>query len=119
MASVKINDHAVWVRHVKGGDHITQRIGSLSENAPITLQVDGRPVLFRKMRNGSDGRPTAGIRPDDSFKDYWTRLYNERRGEELPIELDDAPYSDPYLSAVSALLTEWDSPEDNAAYNDL
>ncbi len=119
MARLKIADHAVWLRHMINGDHIAKHISGLPENAPVALQVDGKPILFRKMRNGSDGRPTAGIRPDESFKAYWTTLYNERRGEEVSVELGEVPPSDPYLAAVGALLSEWTSPADDAAYNDL
>jgi hypothetical protein len=119
MAYVHIADSTIWVRHVEDGDDIARHILGLSENAPIALQIDGNLVLFRKMRNGSDGRPTSGIRPDESCKAYWNKLYSERRGERVPIALVTTPIVDPYLASIGHLLSEWDSPSDNAAYNDL
>lgn len=38
---------------------------------------------------------------------------------EREIEADDAPPPDPYLQALSALLTEWTSKEDADAHDDL
>lgn len=119
MAHLLVSDHTVWVKHIDDRA-IADRILGLSPNAPIALRIDGKPVLFRKMRTGADGRPTPGIRPDDAFKDYWNALYRERRGEHVEIDLDDtAPPSDPYLAAVSSLLTEWASEADAEAYDDL
>lgn len=119
MGRMEIRDHAIWVKHIQGDPAIAERILRLLQNAPITLQVDGKPVLFRKMRNGNDGRPTQGIRPDESFKDYWNALYQQRRGQIVNVALNDAAPSDPYLASISVLLSDWDSPEDNEAYNGL
>jgi hypothetical protein len=119
MAFVKISDNSIWAKHVDNGADIQRRILDLAENSPIALQIDGNVVLFRKMRNGSDGRPTAGIRPDESSKAFWNKLYSERRGERVPIALAITPVADPYLESMTHLLIEWDSPSDNAAYNDL
>jgi hypothetical protein len=119
LAYVRIADSTIWAKHVQDGHDIQSRILELLENAPIALQIDGKPVLFRKMRNGSDGRPTSGIRPDESCKAYWSKLYSERRGERVPIALVTTPVVDPYLASIGHLLSEWDSLADNAAYNDL
>ncbi len=118
MTQMVIADHTIWLKHI-ASDRIVSRIAELKPNAPISLRIDGKPVLFRKMRDGGDGRPTPGIRPDEAFKDYWNALYRERRGEAVEIELDDTPPVDPYLAAVSGLLTEWTSKEDAEAYDDL
>ena len=119
MGQMIISDHAIWLKHIEADMAIIDRVSRLSQNAPITLQVDGRPVLFRKMRDGSDGRPTQGVRPDESFKDYWNELYKTRRGEKVEICLDDTPPTDPYLASISSLLSEWDSPEDHEAYHGI
>ncbi|MGL5362147.1 MAG: hypothetical protein ACRDBH_04660 [Bosea sp. (in: a-proteobacteria)] len=119
MGRMEIRDHAVWMKHIEGDPAIVERLLQLPQNAPIALQVDGKPVLFRKMRDGSDGRPTQGIRPDESFKDYWNTLFQQRRGEIVQLTLNETPTADPYLASISALLSDWDSPEDNEAYNDL
>jgi hypothetical protein len=119
MPQVEIRDHTLWTRHLIDASAIKARIDALASNAPIALQIDGMPVLFRKMRDGADGRPTPGVRPDEAFKTYWSTLYNQKRGERVAIALADAPLPDAYLASVSRLLSEWDSPADNAAYNDL
>lgn len=119
MGHFEIRDHAVWAKHIEGAPHIVEKINSLKENSALSLIIDGKPVLFRKMRNGSDGRPTAGIRPDDSFKEYWKEIYQTRRGENVSIDFNDNNISDTYLASVSALMSEWDSDEDNEAFNDL
>ncbi len=114
-----ISDHSIWLKHIENDGKIIAKIENLPQNAPVALQIDGKPVLFRKMRDGVDGRPTHGIRPDEAFKDYWNTLYRERRGQKVEIVLDETPPSDPYLASISHLLSEWDSPEDNEAYNGL
>jgi hypothetical protein len=113
-----ISDHTIWLKHIPN-EKIVSRLATLKANAPIALRVDGKPVLFRKMRDGVDGRPTPGIRPDEAFKDFWSALYRDRRGETVEIDLDDKPPADPYLKAVSDLLTEWTSKADSEAYDDL
>ena len=118
MTRMIVSDHTIWLKHIEN-DYIVDKIAALQQNAPVSLRIDGKPVLFRKMRDGGDGRPTPGIRPDDAFKSYWNSLYRERRGEAVEIELDDSPLSDPYLAAVSCLMTEWASKEDADAYDDL
>ncbi|MCA3583938.1 MAG: hypothetical protein IOC90_17080 [Methylocystis sp.] len=119
MAFVKISDNSIWAKHVQDGEDIQRHILNLAENAPVALQIDGKILLFRKMKNGSDGRQTSGIRPDETSRDYWNKLYSERRGERVPIALLKAPAAEPYLQSIGHLLGEWDSPSDNAAYNDL
>jgi hypothetical protein len=118
-ARVEVRDHTIWVKHLIDAPQIRERIEALPPDSPLALIVDGKPLLFRKMKNGSDGRPTAGIRPDESFKAYWNTLYNERRGERVSVALTDAKLADPYLQSIAHLLSEWDSAADNAAYNDL
>ncbi len=118
MTRVLINDHTIWLKHIDS-DRIARRLSSLKSNAPVALRIDGKPVLFRKMRDGADGRPTPGIRPDETFKDFWNALYRERRGETVEIDLADEPLRDPYLAAVSNLMGEWTSQADCEAYDDL
>lgn len=118
MAQMIISDHTIWLKHIEN-DRIVGKLAGLRPNAPISLKIDGKPVLFRKMRDGGDGRPTPGIRPDEAFKDYWNSLYRERRGEAVEIELNEKSLTGPYLAAVSELMTEWASKEDAEAYDDL
>jgi len=113
-----VSDHTIWFKHIPN-KAIADRLMALEPNAPVRLQIEGKPALFRKMRDGVDGRPTPGIRPDDTFKDFWNAIFRERRGETIEVEFDDRPIADPYLAAVSGLLTEWTSKADADAYDDL
>jgi hypothetical protein len=118
MGRMIIRDDAVWAKHIDDPE-IVRRILALPPGAPMTLLVDRNPVRFRKMRDGADGRPTEGLRPDDDFRDHWQTL-QQRRGEEVTVELErPSPAEDPYLTSTAALLTEWNSPEDAKAYDGL
>lgn len=118
MGSMIIRDNALWAKHIENDPEIVRRILALPENTPITLLIDDKPVLFRKMRDGSDGRPTDGLRPDPAFKPFWDEM-QERRGGKVEVRLKDTPPSDAYLASVAVLLSEWDSPEDAEAYDGL
>ena len=119
MGRMVIRDNAIWAKHIEGDPEMVRRILSLPQNAPITLIVDGKPALFVKMRDGADGRPTPGLRPDASFKAFWDAL-QERRGTVVDIALEgQAAVKDPYLASITALLSEWVSPEDAEAYDGL
>jgi hypothetical protein len=114
-----IRDNALWAKHIEGDEELVRRILSLPSNAPITLRVDRKPVRFRKMRDGADGRPTPGLRPEPAFKSFWDTM-QERRGEVVEVSLDhDAAVTDPYLASLEPLLDEWTSPEDARAYDGL
>jgi hypothetical protein len=119
MGRLTIRDDVVWARHIEGEPEITRRILAMPANAPIDLVVDGRPVRFLKMRDGRDGRPTPGLRPDPAFKQFWDSM-QARRGEVVDVRLEGiVPLVDPYLASISTLLTEWDSPEDAEAFDGL
>ena len=119
MAYLTIRDNAIWVKHIEGDPKVVDRILALPQNAPITLLIDARPVRFRKMRDGADGRPTPGLRPDPACKPYWDAM-QERRGDVVSVELEErAAPTDPLLASYSTLLSEWDSDEDAAAYDRL
>lgn len=119
MGMMTIRDNALWAKNVEGDAEIARRILALPQNAAITLLIEDEPVVFRKMRDGSDGRPTNGLRPDSAFKPFWDRMQS-RRGERVSVRLSDAtPLTDPYLGSISTVLTEWASPEDAEAYDGL
>jgi hypothetical protein len=58
----------------------------LDAGTVIKLKIDGRAGSFVKMNNDRRGRPTHGIRPVGATKDWWGRLYEEKRGELVEIE---------------------------------
>lgn len=119
MGRMVVRDNAVWAKHIEGDPEVVRRILALPQNAPINLLVDDTPVRFVKMRDGADGRATPGLKPDTPYKAFWDAM-QERRGEVVTVSLEtSAPVDDPYLASLSTLLSEWDSPEDNEAYNGL
>jgi hypothetical protein len=115
-----IRDNALWAKHIEGDARMAERILALPQDAPVTLLIEGAPVRFRKMRDGSDGRPTPGLRPaDPEAKHFWDAM-QERRGERITVSLDAGrEQDDPMLASLTALLSEWESPEDAEAYDGL
>jgi hypothetical protein len=118
LAYMTIRDNALWAKHIEGDPRLVLRILTLPQDAALTLRIEGTPVRFRKMRDGSDGRPTPGLRPaDPAAKRFWDAM-QDRRGETVRVALDEAR-EDPQLASLTALLAEWDSPEDAEAYDRL
>lgn len=119
MGRLVIRDNALWAKHIEDDPEIVSRILALPANAPITLWINETAVQFRKMRDGADGRPTPGLRPVHGSKAFWDAM-QERRGEVVPVRLDGTPTAgDAYLASLEPLLSEWTSPEDAAAFDDL
>ena len=116
MAYVEICDDAMWATRIEGGKALKDRILSLAPGEVIELEVDGIVGRWERMRNGTDGRPTKGIKPIGPMKEVWTRL-QARRGE--VVEIREVRTADAYLAALSNTLSEWNSPEDEEAFRDL
>jgi hypothetical protein len=116
MARVKIRDDAIWLKHVEGDPALRQRIENLVAGDVIELEADGIVGRWQRMNDGKDGRPTLGIRPIDSMREVWARL---RRDTGRIIEVREVVTADSYLRALTPMLSEWDSPEDEAAFRDL
>lgn len=114
MATMIIHDDALWARHIEGDPALAQRIRSLSADDAIVLRIDGRPIRFRKTRNE---RAADMMKPDPDFAEVWRGL-QARRGASVTVEPEPAPV-DPYLLSLTATLTEWNSPDDAAAYDGL
>ncbi|MDR7037595.1 MULTISPECIES: hypothetical protein [Methylobacterium] len=117
MATMIIRDDVLWARHIEGDPELARTIRTLPADDAIVLRIEGRPVRFRKMRDGRDGRPTEGVRPEPADAAFWRTLV-ARRGAMVTVE-PEAGSVDPYLLSLSATLSEWNSPEDAAAYDEL
>ncbi|MDO9414807.1 hypothetical protein [Pararhizobium sp.] len=113
---VKISDVAIWIKHVESPE-LQERLRQLRDEEYINLETDGVVGRWKRMRTGSDGRPTEAIKPDGSMKDVWRDWYKNRRGEVVPVR--DVRLADDYLSNISTLFPEWDSKEDEDAFRDL
>jgi len=117
MATMILRDEVLRARHIEGDPELARAIRSLSPDEPIVLRIEGQPMRFRKVRDGATGQPTDAISPDDPEAATWRHLQT-RRGATITVERE-APRTDPYLLPLSATLTEWNSPEDAAAYDGL
>lgn len=117
MAKVRINDEAIWLKHIEGDAALEKRIRAMSEGELLDLEVNGVVGRWQRMRDGRDGRPTLGIRPVAEMKDVWARFRRETTGR--LVEVREVTTADSYLTSLTPLLSEWDSPEDELAYRDL
>jgi len=116
MAYVQIRDDTMWLKQIEGGKALKDRIGALAPGDVIELEVDGIVGRWEKMRNGKDGRATMGIKPIGPMKEIWRR-FQSRRGE--VVEVREVRTADAYLEALTGVLAEWNSPEDEEAFCDL
>ena len=116
MPQVIISDTAIWFKHIDSTE-LKSRVQALNDDQAILLETDGVVGSWRRMKTGKDGRPVDGIRPDGSMKDIWNKWYANRKGEKVTIR--EVRMADEYLVTVASLFPEWDSPEDNEAFNDL
>ena len=82
---VEVRDHALWAKHVFGNDLLKEKIESLTGGSLIELVVDDFVGTWAKMNDGTDGRPTPGIKPIGKAREHWHTL-QERRGELVSIE---------------------------------
>jgi hypothetical protein len=111
-----IQDHAIWFKHLPGRD-ILGRLGELPPEGEVMVEIDGVAGVWRRMKRGKDGRLPDAIIPVGPMKDIWNQWYRHRRGEIVPVRLLDP--ADDFLAATSPLFSEWNSPEDEAAFRDL
>ncbi len=116
MASVEISDVAIWIKHIDQRD-LQIRLRSLREDETIDLETDGVVGRWIKMKTGSDGRETDGLRPEGSMRQIWHEWFKTRRGAR--VEIKAVRLADDYLPAIASLFPEWASAEDEAAFRDL
>ena len=88
MTHTTISDVVIWAKHLGGAPR--ERILALRPGELLMLKVDGVPGSWRKMDDGRDGRPTLGVRPMGPAAELWRRLYRERRGQIVAVEIADA-----------------------------
>lgn len=116
MTSIKINDDAIWVKHIEGNPDLQARIKAMRQGETLDLEIDGIVGRWERMRDGRDGRPTYGIKPIAEMREVWARL---RRGPKKVAKVREVITADSYLASLTPLLAEWDTPEDTEAYRDL
>ena len=104
MTHTTVSDFVIWAKHLAGAPR--ERVLALRPGELLTLRIDGVPGSWRKMEDGKDGRPTLGVRPIGSAAQFWRRLYRERRGETVAVEVSDASNAPPIPIFPPAVTTE-------------
>jgi hypothetical protein len=113
---VQITDHSMWLKHINSAD-LAAHLRQLAPEQEITLETDGVIGRWQRMKNGSDGRETLGIRPVGPMKTIWNNWYRTQKGRRIPLRIIQT--SDEYLAASAPLFIEWLSDEDEEAFRDL
>lgn len=85
MPLVEIRDYVLWAKHVHDGETVKRAITDLPAGTLLEMEVDGIRGWWKRMEDGTDGRPTPGIKPVGKAKEHWSEL-QERRGELVSIE---------------------------------
>lgn len=116
MGKVVIKDDSIWLKHIEGDLRLVTRLQRLHEHEVVELEVNGVVGRWQRMKAGKDGRPTQGIKPIDAMRKVWTQM-QEERGK--IVDIREVRTADSYLMALTPLMSEWDSPEDEEAFHDL
>jgi hypothetical protein len=116
MATVLNNDDAIWLKNVNADANALALLRQVPAGTALKLEIEGVQGDWVRMADGKDGRPTLGLRPVGKTLEFWKSM-KRRRGEYLEFKIIDP--RDSYLSDIEKTLSEWDSPEDDEAFNDL
>jgi len=115
-AVVNIEDVAIWFKHVRE-PKARERLARLEEDEAIFLETNGVVGRWKRMRQGTNPKPTEAIRPDGKMTEIWGEWFRSAKG--TPIEIREVTLADDFLAESSILFSEWDSPEDDEAFRDL
>jgi hypothetical protein len=114
---IEIKDDVIWAKHLRASPTLYKAVLDLAEDEKIRLSVDGVIGNWAKMRTGSDGRPTQGIKPVGAMATVWKRL-QARRGDKIVVRWPDDE-DDAWLRLADATFEEWYSAEDEEAFGEL
>jgi hypothetical protein len=116
MATFLNNDDAIWLKNVNADANAMALLRQVPAGTHLKLEIEGVSGDWVRMANGKDGRPTLGLKPVGKTLEFWKTM-KARRGEYLEFKIVDP--RDSYLSDIQKTLSEWESPEDSDAFNDL
>ena len=116
MAMFLNNDDVIWLKNVDADQNTLALLRQLPEKTRLQLEIEGIRSDWERMADGKDGRPTLGLKPVGKTLQFWKSM-RDRRGDFLNFKIVDP--RDSYLAAVQATLSEWESKEDEAAFDDL
>ncbi len=110
------NDDAIWLKNVNADHNTVALLKQLPAGTRLKLEIEGVRGDWERMADGKDGRPTYGLKPVAKTAEEWKAM-KSRRGEFLTFKVVDP--RDAYLADVSRTLSEWESEEDEKAFDDL
>ena len=85
MFSCRIKKYdSIWMRHLPFD--LEEYCSRFERGQEFSLLVDNHSMLFTWMRDGSDGRPTPGIKAAASSKEDWNSI---PRGSVIRISIPD------------------------------
>lgn len=97
---VEIRDHVLWPNHIRNAPNLKAWLLGLSSGDIVFLRIDGRVGVWQKMNNGTDGRPTKGMKPGDArTREMWHSLFRERLHEDVRIEAPKVPNTSAHMPA--------------------
>ncbi|MCO8144624.1 hypothetical protein NHN26_05240 [Rhodovulum tesquicola] len=116
IAHTKVEDVTMWFKHVDSAA-LRARLEALDSEEEIALEVQNVVGRWRRMRTGRDGRRVNGLRPVGPMKDVWLGWFETEKGKVVTVRT--VTMADDFSGAASALMVEWTSPEDEAAFAGL
>jgi hypothetical protein len=116
MATLLNNDDSIWLKHISADANALALLSQIPAGTQLKFEVEGVVGDWERMKDGKDGRRVLGFKPVGKTLEFWKSM-KSRRGEYLEFKVVDP--RDTYLSDVQKTLSEWESPEDEEAFNDL
>ena len=84
---VEVRDFVLWLKHIHGASNLQARLLALDAREIVFLKIDGKVGIWERMRDGSDGSRTTGLKPSDArTRELWHALFRERPRERVRIE---------------------------------
>jgi hypothetical protein len=116
MGKLLNNDDVIWLKNVSADSNTLALLRQLPASAKLELDIEGFRGEWERMADGKDGRPTLGLKPVGKTLAFWKAM-KTRRGDYLEFKVVDPRGT--YLSDIQKTMNEWESREDELAFNDL
>lgn len=110
------NDDSIWFKHIEGHPDTIGLLHQLKAGSQIKIEIEGVCGVWEKMKNQPDGSSTPGLKPIGQTREFWKTM-KPLRGKRFEFKIINP--RDTYLADVQKTLSEWESEEDEEAFNDL
>jgi hypothetical protein len=90
MAEVICSDVCLWVKDV-GCRQTRVILLALEPGSQVWLSVADEPILFERMKDGTDGRSTRGFKPVGKTGKRWLEFYRDQKSTLLDFEFIERP----------------------------